>query len=135
MDPFWADIFTGGKDKERQNKIELLRAIPIFSGLTRRELHHLTEFIYDRVYEAAGEDAAPVYISSYLRVAGRPYGSGETIALIQGYGNVVRGSSTYSPLDGSVTMGADSIAAAFRSAVEDDRVRAIIFHWTVSPGR
>ena len=89
--------------------------------------------VYDRVYELAGNEAEPVHVSSYLRVAGRPYARGETIALIHGYGSVVRGWSSYSPIDGSVTMGADTIAAAFRAAVEDDRVKAIIFR-VDSPG-
>jgi protease-4 len=53
--------------------------------------------------------------------------------LIEGYGAVTRGSSSYSPLNGSVSMGADTIASAFRSAIDDSRVKAIVFR-VDSPG-
>ncbi len=86
----------------------------------------------DRIEEAVG-DAEFYDLSRYLAAAGRKNRKGTTIALIEAYGTVVRGGSRYSPLDGSVSMGADSISAAFRSAIEDRRVKAIIFR-VDSPG-
>lgn len=87
----------------------------------------------DEVHEAVGVHAELVDPSRYLAGAGRPHRHGTTIALIEGNGMVLRGTSRYSPIDGSVTMGADSIAAAFRRAVDDRRVKAIIFR-VDSPG-
>ena len=87
----------------------------------------------DRIDEAIGDDAEFYGLSRYLASAGRKNRKGTTIALIEAYGAVVRGSSRYSPLDGSVTMGADTISSAFRSAIEDRRVKAIIFR-VDSPG-
>lgn len=90
----------------------------------------------DEVYQAISEETDEdtlVSLSGYLAGAGRPHRRGETIALIQGYGSVVRGSSSFSPLDGSVNMGSDSIAAAFQAAIDDRRVKAIVFR-VDSPG-
>jgi protease-4 len=53
--------------------------------------------------------------------------------LIHGYGAVVRGPSGYSPIDGSILMGSDTVAAAFRAAIDNDRVKAILFR-VDSPG-
>jgi protease-4 len=91
----------------------------------------------DAVDEAAraeaGEGARRVDVADYLASAGRPNRRGTTIALIQGGGALVRGTSGYDPVDGSTTMGSDTIAAAFREAIEDRRVKAIVFR-VDSPG-
>ncbi len=71
--------------------------------------------------------------SRYLAGAGRPNRRGTTIALIEGQGAVTRGASRYSPLDGSASMGAESITNAFRDALDDRRVKAIVFR-VDSPG-
>jgi len=89
--------------------------------------------VYAKLREQTGSWAETLYLSPYLARAGRPHARGETVALIHGYGSVMRGRSGYSPLDGSVTMGSDTVAAAFRSAVEDSRVKAILFR-VDSPG-
>ena len=81
----------------------------------------------------AGTDVEILDLKSYLEAAGRPNRRGETIALIHGYGSVVRGPSRFSPLDGSVSMGSDTLAEAFRAAVDDRKVRAIVFR-VDSPG-
>lgn len=54
------------------------------------------------------------------------------LALVDGFGGIVTGRSRRSPLMGPV-MGSDSITAAFRAAVRDERVRAIVFR-VDSPG-
>jgi protease-4 len=86
-----------------------------------------------RVREGVGARSRLLDGADYLERAGRPHRRGKTIALIHGHGAVTRGRSTYSLLDGSVTMGSDSLAAAFRAAVRDPRVKAIIFR-VDSPG-
>lgn len=54
------------------------------------------------------------------------------IALVDGAGGIVTGRSRRSPLQGPM-MGSDTICAAFRAAVRDDKVRAILFR-VDSPG-
>ena len=80
-----------------------------------------------------GEEAEHVSLFSYLRQMGRPHNEGEAIALIYGVGGVHRGKSEYSAALSGPTMGSDSVSAAFRSAVQDDTVKAILFR-VDSPG-
>ncbi len=90
----------------------------------------------DEVYEkvkAKAEDAKLLYLQKYLQRAGGPHKEGPTIALIYGVGGVHRGQSEYSPFSGSPSMGSDTIAAAFRDAVADKKVKAIVFR-VDSPG-
>ena len=54
------------------------------------------------------------------------------VALVEGHGAIVTGRSRRSPVDGQ-QMGSDSIAAAFRAARNDDKVRAVVFR-VDSPG-
>jgi protease-4 len=89
--------------------------------------------VYDKAREEAGSRAKLLYTCNYLERAGRPHASGETVALIHGYGSVMRGASAYSPIDGSIVMGSDSVGAAFRRAIDDDDVKAILFR-VDSPG-
>ncbi len=89
--------------------------------------------VYDIIRERAGEDAELLYMCDYLQRAGRPHESGETVALIYGVGDVLRGKSGYDPLMQTLTMGSRSVTAAFRAAIEDDDVRAILFRVN-SPG-
>lgn len=92
----------------------------------------------DEVYakvkeEAGGADAKFLWVDKYLERAGRPNTTGETVALIYGVGGVSRGKSNANPLSGEQTMGGDSVAAAFRKAIEDKSVKAIVFR-VDSPG-
>jgi protease IV len=54
------------------------------------------------------------------------------VALVDGFGGIVTGHSRRSPLQGRL-MGSDSITAAFRAAVRDEKTRAIVFR-VDSPG-
>ncbi len=83
--------------------------------------------VYDMVRTATSADTHFLYLQPYLKRVGSPWSDGETIALIYGVGSVSRGKSGFNPLFGSRTMGSDTITAAFRSAREDDDVKAIIF--------
>ncbi len=81
----------------------------------------------------AGGIAALLRPLRYLDRAGRPNRDGPTIALIYGTGIIQRGESTDNPLSGSGVLGAESVAHAFRSALADPKVRAILFRID-SPG-
>jgi protease IV len=54
------------------------------------------------------------------------------VALVDGLGGIVTGRSRRSPLQGRL-MGSDTVTAAFRAAVRDDKTRAIVFR-VDSPG-
>ena len=82
---------------------------------------------YDAIREAVGEGAELLYLGTYLKRAGRPYKKGETIALIYGVGNVIRGGEEYDPLSGAINLTSDKVSAAFRAAIDDEDVKAIVF--------
>lgn len=82
--------------------------------------------VYDTLTARTGHDAR-LSLFTYLDRAGRPHTEGDSIALIYGVGIVQSGKTSYDPLFGGPTMGADTVAAAFRGAVADTDVRAIIF--------
>src|SRR3954468_2368681 len=54
------------------------------------------------------------------------------IAVVDGFGGIVTGRSRRSPLQGRL-MGSDTVTAAFRAAVRDEKTRAIVFR-VDSPG-
>ena len=89
--------------------------------------------VYARVKEKAGGDAGYLSLPDYLDRAGRPDRKGATVALIYGVGAIRRGESRYHPAMGRFFMGPDTVAAAFRAAIEDEDVRAILFR-VDSPG-
>lgn len=89
--------------------------------------------VYAKVKEAVGPDAAVLPLLTYLTRAGRPHQQGSTIALIYGVGAIKRGKSGHNPLFQGPTMGSDTVTAAFREAIEDEEVKAILFR-VDSPG-
>src|SRR6267154_244020 len=89
--------------------------------------------VYARVKDQAGSGAKLLYLPQYLYRAGRPHDSGKKVALIFGVGQVMRGKSDFSPINGSVTMGSETVAGAFRDAIEDKDIKAILFR-VDSPG-
>ena len=89
--------------------------------------------VYADVKNRAGNGAQMLYLDKYLERAGRPNQSGKTIALVYGVGAVHRGSSGYDPVFGDVSMGSDTVGGAFRAAIDDPNVKAIIFR-VDSPG-
>lgn len=88
---------------------------------------------YEAAKQRAGAGAELLYLERYLERAERLHQKGKAIALIFGVGSVVRGSSQSDPLSGDVSMGSDTVAAAFRAAIADKDVRAILFR-VDSPG-
>ena len=89
--------------------------------------------VYEEMKAGVGEGVKFVEISDYLERAGRPHTEGARIALIYGVGAVVRGKSGYDPAMGEQAMGSDTVAGAFRAAVKDRGVKAILFR-VDSPG-
>jgi protease-4 len=89
--------------------------------------------VMSQVKQKAGSGSQLLYFQRYLERAGRPHDKGKSIALIYGVGGVQRGKSEYDPTSGSGTMGSDTVSAAFRAAVNDKDVKAILFR-VDSPG-
>lgn len=90
--------------------------------------------VYAQVKEQAGAGATLLYLAKYLeRLAPASPQDDTAIALIYGVGGVQRGSDGYDPLSDGPTMGADTVTAAFRAAVADETVKAIVFR-VDSPG-
>lgn len=90
--------------------------------------------VRDLVKSEHSKDAKWLDIKNYLkRIDEKPYSEGTKVALIYGVGPVHRGKSTYDPLYASGTMGASTLTSAFRDAVKDKDVRAILFRID-SPG-
>ena len=96
--------------------------------------------VYASVRRAAGGDLQLLYADRWSppsspvhqvvkKVQSR---SAPGLALVEGYGGIVTGKSRRTPLQGSV-MGSDTVAAAFRAAVRDEKVKAIVFR-VDSPG-
>jgi protease-4 len=80
----------------------------------------------------AGAGADLTALSRYRTRIGTAAGR-RKLALIYGVGEVTRGRGVENPLLGTVTMGSESLAAAFRAAAADSDVRAIVFR-VDSPG-
>jgi protease IV len=89
--------------------------------------------VYEKAKAKAGKDAKLLFLGQYLERAGKPHRKGKTVALVYGVGGVSRGKDEYDPLGDSFTMGSDSVSAAFRAAVDDKDVKAILFR-VDSPG-
>jgi protease IV len=88
--------------------------------------------VYEKTVKNSENGNRLLYLGEYLRRAGSPHSGKEKIALIYGVGQIVRGKGRYTPL-GRHIMGSDSVASAFRAAVKDKSVKAIIFRIN-SPG-
>ena len=82
--------------------------------------------VYDQLREAVGGGASLLYLKAYLE-GGRLWTKGDRIALIYGVGGIARGESQFNAMNGSATMGSETVAAAFRAAVADPKVEAILF--------
>lgn len=89
--------------------------------------------VYAQVKAEAGKNAQLLFLEKYLERAGRPHQQGPVVALIYGVGAITRGHSQGSPVGGEATMGSETVAGALRKAVDDERVKAILFR-VDSPG-
>lgn len=81
----------------------------------------------------AGPGAERLSLASYLDRVGRPHRTGPTIALIYGTGLIQEEGNSDLSLFGENVMSARALGRAFRAAVADPKVRAILFRID-SPG-
>jgi protease-4 len=89
--------------------------------------------VYETVKQMTGEEVRFLDLADYSGRVGKRREPGEAVALIYGVGGIRRGRSRYDPVSGRFLLGPDTVAGAFRSAVEDGEVRAILFR-VDSPG-
>ena len=89
--------------------------------------------VFDSVEEQFGEDVSYLSASKYLSITGRPNSEGTGVALIYGVGGIQRGPSDFDPFAMTSTMGSSTVTRAFRSATEDEDVKAVLFR-VDSPG-
>jgi protease IV len=93
----------------------------------------------DQVIAALKAQAGPsgrlLYLSAYARRTRKRAGKSDTVALVMGVGAIRRGrSGGLNPLQpGRSFVGSETVAAALRAAVEDKKVKAILFR-VDSPG-
>jgi protease IV len=89
--------------------------------------------VIETVMKKAGPGAELFSLDRYgARNDDKPKG-GPVIALIYGVGPVHQGKSSHSRFLGEASMGSDTVSAAFRAAVKDKDVRAVLFR-VDSPG-
>lgn len=112
------------------NKGPYLASEALDRGLVDR-LGYWDEYI-DAAKARAGEDAETVFMARYIAGIERPNTSGTRIALIHGRGAIVSGTADEDPFE-EPGFGAHRIARAIADAVEDDKIKAILFRID-SPG-
>lgn len=89
--------------------------------------------VNEKAKAKAGAGAKLLYLHTYLSRAGRPHRSGETIALVYGVGAIEQGHNGFDPLSGDRSLGSDSVSEHLRQAINDPKVKAIVFR-VDSPG-
>ncbi len=94
---------------------------------------HYRDGVLALVTKEVGGEGKRLPWKEYLDRAGAPHQKGNTIALIYGVGSVKRGKSGFSPASGRLAMGSETLVKAFRQAVDEENVSAIIFRID-SPG-
>ena len=113
---------------------ELIDEAPL-SHLAAREAGLVDHLSYrDEAYTAAqGESGRLLFAHRYLKRARPPHRKGKKVALIYGTGAIALGKPGFDPLTGGSSMAADAVSAAFRAAIDDKKVKAILFR-VDSPG-
>jgi protease-4 len=89
--------------------------------------------LYDRMREKTGERVSFFFLSKYVHSIRQTAKQKKTIALIYADGMIAQGQSGRNHMSGITVAGAQTIAAAFRAAVRDKNVGAIVFRIN-SPG-
>jgi protease IV len=87
----------------------------------------------DRVRELTDADAEQLSFRDWNERRRGGWTRGPRVALVHGVGAIQRGRGGFDPLSGTVSLGAEVIAENLRSAIDDDRVQAILFR-VDSPG-
>jgi protease IV len=131
---------TEDKVRDLVDRGPLLADEALEAGLVDRLAYR--DEVYAEVREQAGDNAQLRYVGRYGRMQGlggrlpQPGRPQDAVALINGLGPIRLGRSGRGgplPGQGGTAMGSDTIGAAFRAAVKDDRVKAIVFRVN-SPG-
>jgi protease-4 len=123
--------------RELIDRAPLLGAEALEAGLVDRLAYR--DEVYADVRAAVGDDNVRLrYVARYNRTQGLakrlPRPQQDAVALIQGQGPIKLGRSGRSAMPGQgSSIGSETVAAAFRAAVKDDRVKAIVFR-VDSPG-
>lgn len=89
--------------------------------------------VYKGIEDKYGKDTAFISLTEYIRRNDLNRHNKNTVALIYGVGGIRRGQNGYNPLFGDPVMGSDTVSEAFRSAIKDKTVKAILFRIN-SPG-
>ncbi len=89
--------------------------------------------VYAKAKQKAGKGAKLLWLNAYRGRVDGLHQKGKRVALIYGVGGIVSGRSGFDPLDGAASMGSETVGAAFRKAIEDKEVKAILFR-VDSPG-
>lgn len=124
-----------GMDEERVK--ELMDSAP-YTAKEALDLRLVDGLLYrdeveDLAKKRAGREAKTMDLAAYLARAGDPWRGKKAVAIIYGVGPIIRGKSGFDPLFSSYTMGSDTVSAAFKDAVKNEDVRAIVFRID-SPG-
>ena len=141
LDSIWGQMVSGiaeGRKLPPERVRALAEGGPIL-GTEAKEAKLVDGLAYwdetsEKLKSRAGPGAEFLSLSKYRDAEGSPYDSGtHTFALIHGLGGVSRGRGGYNPVLDSWTMGSETVASAFRKAVKDPDVKAIVFR-VDSPG-
>jgi protease-4 len=136
LNRFASDITSDRKLKE-QHLLNLISQGPFSASVALNNgLIDALEYrdqVYDRMRQKFGKRIRFLYLTRYLQRMRPRAARGKAAALIQGDGAIVQGKSSYNPFNGEMVMGAKTITAAFRAAIKDKSVGAIIFRVN-SPG-
>lgn len=95
--------------------------------------------VYAAVRGQAGTEARLLYLGRYRKAAAEQLASRvknrrqQVVALVNASGAIMLGRSNRGPGPGGRAVGSDTVTAAFRAAVRDEHVRAILFR-VDSPG-
>jgi protease IV len=128
------DGISSGRGLEPEEVRRLIDEGPYFGEETVRaglvdQMSYRDE-VYDSLRVRLGGEL--LYAQNYLSMVGER-ARGPTVALIYGTGTIQRGESQMDPLVGGAVMGSETVARAFRDAIDDDDVEAIVFR-VDSPG-
>lgn len=102
-------------------------ALGLVDGLAYRDE------VLAKLEQDVGGKVERIYPEPYLERAGGAWAEGKVIAVIHGNGPIMRGPSTFDALESTPTMGAETMVAAFRAAIDDPEVLAIVLR-VDSPG-
>jgi protease-4 len=136
MDSMFAQYVAGVAEGRGRGEDEVRALIDEgpFDAATAQARGLVDEILYRDEVEARLGNIEPVGPARYVRAArGLGFDRRPRLAVVYAVGEIVPGESATSPLMGSESAGADTIARGLRQAAADDTVRAIVLRID-SPG-